>query len=101
MVFIVIALIIIAKICGDALHRVIEDGDKLTILIVPFITLAIEIFCIFHIFNLKKQEAIADFEAGKYKKEILYKTRIIDNQPVAIDSLITYTKRKETKTYIL
>ena len=101
MVVIVIALIIIAMICGDALHRVIVDGDDWTTLIVPFITLAVEIFCIFTIFNNKKQEAIKDFEAGKYAKEVLYKTRFIDDQPIIVDSLVTYTKRKETKTYIL
>ena len=101
MVVIVIALIIIAMICGDALHRVIVDDENWAILIVPFITLAIEIFCIFTIFNNKKQEAIADFEAGKYAKEVLYKTRFVDDQPIVIDSLITYTKRKETKTYVL
>lgn len=101
MVVIVIALIIIAMICGDALHRVIVDNDNWTILIIPFITLAIEIICIFNILNHKKQEAIADFETGKYAKEVLYKTRFIDDQPVVIDSLVTYTKRKETKTYVL
>ena len=101
MIIIVIVLIIAAMICGDALHRVIVDGIDWTILIVPFIVLAIEIFCCFKLVNVKKQNAIADFEAGKYTKEVLYKTRIINDQPVVIDSLVNYTKRKETKTYIL
>lgn len=101
MVFIVIVLIIAAMICGDALHRVIVDDMDWTILIIPFITLAIEIFCIFMITHDKKQDAIRDFEAGKYTKEILYKTKIINDQPVVIDSLVNYTKCKETKTYIL
>lgn len=88
-------------ICGDALHRVIVDKMDWTILIIPFVTLAIEILCIFMITRDRKQDAIRDFEAGKYTKEVLYKTRIVDNQPIVIDSLVTYTKRKETKTYVL
>ena len=101
MILIVIVLIIAAMLCGDALHRVIVDDVDWTILIIPFITLAIEILCIFMIARDKKQDAIRDFEAGKYTKEVLYKTRIVNDQPVVIDSLINYTKCKETKTYIL
>ena len=101
MVAIVICLIIAAMLCGEGLHRVIVDGIDWTILIIPFIVLAIEILCIFMIVRDKKQDAIKDFEAGKYTKEVLYKTRIVDNQPIVIDSLVTYTKRKETKTYVL
>lgn len=90
MVVIVIVLIIAAMICGDALHRVIVDKMDWEILIIPFVTLAIEIACTFMITNTKKQDAIRDFEAGKYRKEITYKARQIENHITVYDSTVVY-----------
>ena len=90
MVVIVICLIIVAMICGDALHRVIVDKMDWEFLIIPFITLAIEILCTFMITRDKKQDAIRDFEAGKYRKEITYKARQVENHITVYDSTVVY-----------
>lgn len=86
---------------GLNLYCTIEENLSWWGVFFSFICVIIQVICLFKIIDVKKQEAIADFEAGKYKKEVLYKTRFIDDQPVIIDSLVTYTKREETKTYIL
>lgn len=101
MVFIIIALIICSILFGIVLYRTIDKDEDWWSAFFSFICVIIQVICLFNTINTKKQKAIADFEAGKYAKEVLYKTRIIDDQPVVIDSLITYTKRKETKTYVL
>ena len=101
MVFIIIALIICSILFGIVLYRTIDEREDWWGAFFSFICVIIQVICLFNTINTKKQKAIAEFEAGKYKKEVLYKTRFIDNQPVVIDSLVTYTKRKETKTYIL
>ena len=77
-------------ICGDALHRVIVDNEDWVILIIPFIILATEIFCTFTIFNDRKQNAIRDFEAGKYRKEITYKARQVKDHITVYDSTVVY-----------
>ena len=101
MVFIIISLVLCSVIFGLTLHVAIEDNVGWGSVVFAFILLVIQVICLFRIIDVKKQEAIADFEAGKYKKEVLYKTRFVDDQPIIVDSLVTYTKRKETKTYIL
>lgn len=101
MVFIIIALIICSILFGIGLYKTIDENEDWWGALFSFICIISQVICLFKIIDNKKQEAIRDFEAGKYKKEILYKTRFIDDQPVVIDSLVTYTKRKETKTYIL
>lgn len=101
MVFIIISLILCSIIFGLALSEAVENKDGWGFVVFAFIFIILQVICLFKIIDIKKQETIADFEAGKYKKEVLYKTRFVDNQPVVIDSLVTYTKREETKTYIL
>ena len=101
MVFIIISLVLCSVIFGLTLHVAIEDNVGWGSVAFAFILLAIQVICLFRIIDVKKQEAIADFEAGKYAKEVLYKTRFVDDQPIIVDSLVTYTKRKETKTYVL
>ena len=101
MVFIIISLGLCSIIFGLVLYEAVENNSGWGSVVFAFILIITQVICLFKIIDVKKQEAIADFEAGKYKKEVLYKTRFIDDQPVVIDSLVTYTKRKETKTYIL
>lgn len=101
MVFIIIALIICSILFGIVLYWTIDEGENWWGAFFSFICVILQVICLFRIIDVKKQEAIKDFEAGKYKKEVLYKTRFVDDQPIIVDSLVTYTKRKETKTYIL
>lgn len=101
MVFITIALIICSILFGIVLYRTIDEGEDWWCAFFSFICVIIQVICLFNTINTKKQKVIADFEAGKYKKEVLYKTRFIDDQPVVIDSLVTYTKREKTRTYVL
>ena len=101
MVFIIISLVLCSIIFGLTLYSTIEEDLNWWGVFLSFICVILQVICLFKIIDVKKQEAIADFEAGKYKKEVLYKTRFIDDQPIIVDSLVTYTKRKETKTYIL
>ena len=101
MVFIIIALILCSISFGFILYCTIKEDLNWWGVFFSAICVIIEVICLFKIIDVKKQKAIADFETGKYRKEVLYKTRFIDDQPIIVDSLVTYTKRKETKTYIL
>lgn len=101
MVFVIIALVLCSIIFGFILYSTIEDGLSWWGVFFSFICIILQVICLFKIIDDKKQKAIADFEAGKYRKEVLYKTKFINDQPIVVDSLVTYTKCKETKTYVL
>ena len=54
------------------------------------IVLFINIACLFWGVYELQQKAIRDFEAGKYRKEITYKARQIEDHPIIYDSTVVY-----------
>lgn len=69
----------------------IDDG-KIDWDVLPFyiLTLFINLFCIFWAVHELRQKAIRDFETGKYRKEITYKARQIEDHPIIYDSTVVY-----------
>lgn len=54
------------------------------------IVLLINLFVLFWGVYELQQKAIHDFEAGKYRKEITYKARQIEDHPIIYDSTVVY-----------
>lgn len=54
------------------------------------IVLLINLFVLFWGIYESQQKAIRDFETGKYRKEITYKARQIEDHPIIYDSTVVY-----------
>lgn len=69
----------------------IDDGKiDWEVLTFHILALFINLFFIFWGVYELQQKAIRDFEAGKYRKEITYKARQVEDHPVIYDSTVVY-----------
>ena len=83
----IIGIIIICIFSGLCIDDGKIDWDDLPYFI---IALFINLFCLFWGVHELQQKAIHDFEAGKYRKEITYKARQIEDHPIIYDSTVVY-----------
>lgn len=95
-----ILIIVIATFIGATFALALEDRDKeligpiIGLVFILGFNIAILICCV--IPDLKSQ-AIKDYTAGKYRKEVTYKMVQKDSLMVPVDSIIVYKPIKDEK----
>ena len=76
---------IFAGLCIDSDKKI--DWEVFGSYIIVFL---INLFVLFWSVYESQQKAIRDFEAGKYRKEITYKARQIEDHSIIYDSTVVY-----------
>lgn len=86
----VLTLIASAMLLGVSICLTADDKEQWPSMLFSILCVIGSTLMVIDAASVNEQQIIRDFEAGKYKKEVVYKTKKVDNHLVETDSLVTY-----------